>query len=95
MLPLGQNLAGQTPMAETLYEKLWQDPVVHQEAEGTALIDIDRHLIHEVTSAQAFEGLRLAGPQTLANSLDRRYRAKGWTRFFAPPASNGASPAVR
>ena len=82
-------------MAQTLDEKLWQDHVVHQEAEANALIYIDRQLIHEVTSAQAFEGLRLAGPQTLANSLDRRYRAKGWTRFFAPPASNGASPAVR
>ena len=48
-------------MAQTLDEKLWQDHVVHQEAGANALIYIDRQLIHEVTSAQAFEGLRLAG----------------------------------
>jgi 3-isopropylmalate/(R)-2-methylmalate dehydratase large subunit len=43
----------------TLYDKLWQAHVVHQEDDGTALIYIDRHLVHEVTSAQAFEGLRM------------------------------------
>ncbi|EXI79459.1 MAG: 3-isopropylmalate dehydratase large subunit [Candidatus Accumulibacter appositus] len=48
-------------MPQTLYEKLWQDHVVHQQADGTALIYIDRHLVHEVTSPQAFEGLKLAG----------------------------------
>jgi 3-isopropylmalate/(R)-2-methylmalate dehydratase large subunit len=47
--------------AQTLYDKLWSDHVVRQEADGTALIYIDRHLVHEVTSPQAFEGLRLAG----------------------------------
>lgn len=47
--------------ARTLYEKLWSSHVVHQEADGTALIYIDRHLVHEVTSPQAFEGLKLAG----------------------------------
>ncbi len=47
--------------AQTLYEKLWSSHVVHQEADGTALIYIDRHLVHEVTSPQAFEGLKLAG----------------------------------
>src|SRR3989338_7302083 len=47
--------------AQTLYDKLWKDPVVRQEADGTALIYIDRHLVHEVTSPQAFEGLKLAG----------------------------------
>ena len=47
--------------ARTLYDKLWDDHVVHTEADGTALIYIDRHLVHEVTSPQAFEGLRLAG----------------------------------
>jgi 3-isopropylmalate/(R)-2-methylmalate dehydratase large subunit len=45
----------------TLYDKLWDDHVVHQEANGTALIYIDRHLVHEVTSPQAFEGLKLSG----------------------------------
>ena len=48
-------------MAQTLYDKLWQSHVVHEEADGTALIYIDRHLVHEVTSPQAFEGLKLAG----------------------------------
>jgi 3-isopropylmalate/(R)-2-methylmalate dehydratase large subunit len=47
--------------AKTLYDKLWESHVVHQEADGTALIYIDRHLVHEVTSPQAFEGLKLAG----------------------------------
>jgi 3-isopropylmalate/(R)-2-methylmalate dehydratase large subunit len=46
--------------AKTLYDKLWASHVVHEEADGTALIYIDRHLVHEVTSPQAFEGLRLA-----------------------------------
>ena len=47
--------------AKTLYDKLWESHVVHQESDGTALIWIDRHLVHEVTSPQAFEGLKLAG----------------------------------
>jgi 3-isopropylmalate/(R)-2-methylmalate dehydratase large subunit len=47
--------------ARTLYDKLWDAHVVHQEADGTCLIYIDRHLLHEVTSPQAFEGLKLAG----------------------------------
>ena len=46
---------------QTLYDKLWNSHVVRQEADGTALIYIDRHLVHEVTSPQAFEGLKLAG----------------------------------
>ncbi len=46
---------------KTLYDKLWDDHVVRSDADGTALIYIDRHLVHEVTSPQAFEGLRLAG----------------------------------
>ena len=46
---------------QTLYDKLWQDHLVKVRADGTALIYIDRHLLHEVTSPQAFEGLRLAG----------------------------------
>jgi homoaconitase/3-isopropylmalate dehydratase large subunit len=48
-------------MPQTLYDKLWSSHVVHQEDDGTALLYIDRHLVHEVTSPQAFEGLRLAG----------------------------------
>ncbi len=48
-------------MAKTLYDKIWDDHLVSQEPDGTALLYIDRHLVHEVTSPQAFEGLRLAG----------------------------------
>jgi len=47
----------------TLYEKIWDDHVVERRPDGTCLIYIDRHLVHEVTSPQAFEGLRLAGRQ--------------------------------
>lgn len=46
---------------KTLYDKLWEDHVVYTEDDGSSLIYIDRHLVHEVTSPQAFEGLRLAG----------------------------------
>jgi 3-isopropylmalate/(R)-2-methylmalate dehydratase large subunit len=48
-------------MAQTLYDKLWQTHLIHEESDGTALIYIDRHLVHEVTSPQAFEGLEIAG----------------------------------
>ncbi|MES0327158.1 MAG: 3-isopropylmalate dehydratase large subunit [Gammaproteobacteria bacterium] len=47
--------------AKTLYDKLWDAHVVRSEDDGTALLYIDRHLVHEVTSPQAFEGLRIAG----------------------------------
>src|SRR6478735_11328916 len=45
----------------TLYEKIWADHVVERRDDGTCLIYIDRHLVHEVTSPQAFAGLRAAG----------------------------------
>jgi 3-isopropylmalate/(R)-2-methylmalate dehydratase large subunit len=47
-------------MAQTLYDKLWNTHVVHTEEDGTTILYIDRHLLHEVTSPQAFEGLKLA-----------------------------------
>lgn len=47
--------------ARTLYDKLWDAHVIHEETDGTTLLYIDRHLIHEVTSPQAFEGLKVAG----------------------------------
>jgi len=50
-------------MLKTLYDKLWESHVVHSEDDGTALLYIDRHLLHEVTSPQAFEGLKLAHRQ--------------------------------
>jgi len=49
------------PNPRTLYDKIWQDHLIEEDADGTALIYIDRHVVHEVTSPQAFEGLRLAG----------------------------------
>ncbi|EDY87415.1 3-isopropylmalate dehydratase, large subunit [gamma proteobacterium HTCC5015] len=51
----------ESTMAKTLYDKLWEQHVVRVNDDGTALLYIDRHLVHEVTSPQAFEGLRLAG----------------------------------
>jgi 3-isopropylmalate/(R)-2-methylmalate dehydratase large subunit len=48
-------------MAKTLFEKIWDAHVVRQEPEQPALLYIDCHLVHEVTSPQAFEGLRLTG----------------------------------
>mgnify|MGYP005842253857 CR=1 FL=1 len=48
-------------MARTLFDKIWDAHVVERDADGTCLLYIDRHLVHEVTSPQAFEGLRLAG----------------------------------
>ena len=48
-------------MSKTLYDKIWESHIIDQEAGKPALIYIDLHLVHEVTSPQAFEGLRLAG----------------------------------
>src|SRR5437764_1191509 len=50
----------------TLYDKIWQDHMVDEQPDGTCLIYIDRHLVHEVTSPQAFEGLRLSGRKVRA-----------------------------
>jgi len=46
-------------MSQTLYDKIWNEHIVHQQTDGTTLLYVDRHLIHEVTSPQAFEGLRV------------------------------------
>ncbi|HEX7027088.1 MAG TPA: 3-isopropylmalate dehydratase large subunit [Gammaproteobacteria bacterium] len=54
-------------MAKTLYDKLWDAHLVRENDDGTCLIYIDRHLVHEVTSPQAFEGLRLTGRQPWRN----------------------------
>jgi 3-isopropylmalate/(R)-2-methylmalate dehydratase large subunit len=67
----------------TLYDKLWDDHVVHTEDDGTAVLYIDRHLVHEVTSPQAFEGLRLAGRKVWRNSsivatADHNTPTTGW-----------------
>ena len=47
-------------MSQTLYDKIWSEHIVHQQDDGTTLLYVDRHLIHEVTSPQAFEGLRIS-----------------------------------
>ena len=46
-------------MSKTLYDKIWEDHLVHEQSDGTSLVYVDRHLVHEVTSPQAFEGLRI------------------------------------
>ena len=72
-------------MAKTLYDKLWDSHVVHVENDGTALIYIDRHLVHEVTSPQAYEGLKLAKrPQWRADSVvataDHNTPTRNWDK---------------
>lgn len=57
-------------MARTLYDKLWDDHVVHTEEDGTTVLYIDRQLLHEVTSPQAFEGLSLAQRPVWRNSAN-------------------------
>ena len=57
-------------MLKTLYDKLWESHVVHSEQDGTAILYIDRHLLHEVTSPQAFEGLKLANRQPWRNAAN-------------------------
>ena len=57
-------------MARTLYDKLWDDHVVHTEEDGTAVLYIDRQLLHEVTSPQAFEGLEIAHRPVWRNSAN-------------------------
>ena len=56
-------------MPQTLYDKIWNEHVVHQQKDGTTLLYVDRHLIHEVTSPQAFEGLRLSKRQVRKPNL--------------------------
>ena len=45
-------------MSQTIYDKIWNEHLVHEQKDGTSLLFVDKHLIHEVTSPQAFEGLR-------------------------------------
>lgn len=57
-------------MAKTLYDKLWESHVVHTAEDGTTILYIDRHLVHEVTSPQAFEGLKLANRKPWRNAAN-------------------------
>ena len=79
-------------MAQTLYEKLWNSHVVRTEADGTALLYIDRHLIHEVTSPQAFEGLKLAGRKpwrvsSIVATADHNTPTDHWEQGILDPVS--------
>ncbi|WP_342129492.1 3-isopropylmalate dehydratase large subunit [Hydrogenophaga sp. OTU3427] len=70
-------------MARTLYDKIWDEHVVHTEEDGTAVLYIDRHLVHEVTSPQAFEGLREAGRKvwrisSIVATADHNTPTTGW-----------------
>jgi 3-isopropylmalate/(R)-2-methylmalate dehydratase large subunit len=70
-------------MGRTLYDKLWDEHVIHTEDDGTALLYIDRHLVHEVTSPQAFEGLRQAGRKvwrisSIVATADHNTPTTGW-----------------
>jgi 3-isopropylmalate/(R)-2-methylmalate dehydratase large subunit len=73
--------------ARTLYDKLWDDHVIHTEEDGTAVLYIDRHLVHEVTSPQAFEGLRLAGRKvwrvsSIVATADHNTPTTGWAEGY-------------
>ena len=73
--------------ARTLYDKLWDDHVVHTEEDGTAVLYIDRHLVHEVTSPQAYEGLRLAGRKvwrvsSVVATADHNTPTTGWDHGY-------------
>src|SRR6266540_1731793 len=76
----------------TLYDKLWDSHVVRSETDGTALLYIDRHLVHEVTSPQAFEGLRLAGrkpwrAESIVATADHNTPTKDWDQGIRDPIS--------
>ena len=77
---------------QTLYDKLWSSHVVREESDGTALIYIDRHLVHEVTSPQAFEGLKLAGRkpwriESVVATADHNTPTKNWDLGIQDPIS--------
>ncbi len=74
-------------MGRTLYDKIFDEHVVHTEEDGTAVLYIDRHLVHEVTSPQAFEGLREAGRKvwrtsSIVATADHNTPTTGWERGY-------------
>jgi 3-isopropylmalate/(R)-2-methylmalate dehydratase large subunit len=79
-------------MARTLYDKLWDSHVVREEPDGTALLYVDRHLVHEVTSPQAYEGLKLHGRkpwrvQSVVATADHNTPTRDWDKGIADPTS--------
>jgi len=78
--------------SRTLYDKLWDSHVVRQENDGTTLLYVDRHLVHEVTSPQAFEGLRLAGRapwriESIVATADHNTPTTHWDEGIRDPIS--------
>jgi 3-isopropylmalate/(R)-2-methylmalate dehydratase large subunit len=85
-------LINSTMTALTLYDKLWDSHVVRTEGDGTTLLYIDRHLVHEVTSPQAFEGLKLAGRKpwrsgSIIATADHNTPTQHWEQGIADPTS--------
>jgi 3-isopropylmalate/(R)-2-methylmalate dehydratase large subunit len=77
----------QEAQGRTLYDKIWDEHVVHTEEDGTAILYIDRHLVHEVTSPQAFEGLRETGRKvwrisSIVATADHNTPTTGWERGY-------------
>ncbi len=77
---------------KTLYDKLWGTHVVREETDGTCLLYIDRHLVHEVTSPQAFEGMRIAGRKlwrqgSVVANPDHNTPTKDWDKGIEDPIS--------
>ena len=78
--------------ARTLYDKLWDSHLVRREDDGTALLYIDRHLVHEVTSPQAYEGLRMAGRapwriESIVATADHNTPTTHWDEGIRDPIS--------
>src|SRR3989339_1204567 len=76
-----RSVKGASPMGKTMFQKIWDAHVVHEQ-EGITILYIDRHLVHEVTSPQAFEGLRLTGrkvrrPESTFATMDHNIPTTG------------------
>ena len=85
-------MSGQTPSGQTLSEKVWERHVVHRAADEPDLLYIDLHLVHEVTSPQAFDGLRIAGrrvrrPDLTLATMDHNVPTTGLDRPLEDPIS--------
>src|SRR5438552_14709408 len=89
---MGVDFRPMSMQARTLYDKLWDSHVVRTEADGTALLYIDRHLVHEVTSPQAYEGLKLARrvpwrAGSIVATADHNTPTQHWDRGIDDPIS--------
>jgi 3-isopropylmalate/(R)-2-methylmalate dehydratase large subunit len=87
-----QLLSHRSVSAQTLYDKIWASHVVREDANGEALLYIDRHLVHEVTSPQAFDGLRLAHRmpwrvESIVATADHNTPTRDWDRGILDPVS--------